>query len=1132
MAGSESNPGGHLAANWSGSALPNRTLHVPEHELIRCIGQGSYGQVWLARNSLGVYRAVKIVFRDAFESDKPFGREWSGIRKFEPISRSHEGFIDILQVGMNEERGFFYYIMEVGDDQGRGQSIDPDNYVPNSLASEIKRRRRISLQECLQLGMALSHALAELHKHGLVHRDIKPSNIMFVGGVPKLADIGLVALTDEARSYVGTEGFIPPEGPGTPQADIFSLGKVLYEAGTGNDRNDFPELPGEWAQSLEYKGLLELNEVIVQACQPATKDRYRSAWDMHSDLLLVVNGKSLKRLRQLERRWATVKRSLITAAVALGIGGLVLYQIQREWRERAAARQRQVSANVAYGNRSMESGDLLRALPFYAEALRLDQGSPTRERTHRLRFGSTLAQCPKLTQMWFVGKPVQEARFSPDGKNVLLVEFFGKPEVHDLDTGRLVSGTFGPKFGLRSAVYSPDGRFILTTSESDTAIVWDASSFAEVVELPHTNKVFTGGFSPDGERIITACKDGLARIWDARTARLELALPPHADAVLFAGFSHDGKLVVTGSRDGVARVFRASDGQPITPPLPHPTWVTWAAFSPDDESLVTSCEDHQARMWDVGTGRRIRPDLAHNDGVESVEFSPDGRIILTASIDGTVRLWRAGDLQPLAPYPLLRHGERVMHATFSPDGRLIITACTDGSVRVWDLAGADTFPVRKRGSFCRDGCRFLSVTNDSCRVFNTSDGRPVSPAIQAGLGMDDAQLSGDGKFVVTVSLLETEDNRCRRKVVVRRAEDGQPVGPEITFSNLLTSPAAVSSDGQRIALCTSNAVTIWDTLTATTVWPALTHQAQVSSALFNPGGDLLATVSGTNVQVWAMATGQAAYPPLPHPVLVDYAEFSRNGRYLVTCCSEPGLAKCSAQIWDARTGRAVCRALRHGDGVLSACFSRDAKRIATASEDFTARVWETASGSPIGLPLAHGNQVRAVSFNADGRWLATASADHTARVWDPDNTDPLTPPFQHLVALTDVKFLPDEQHLIVQDREGKAAIWPLHVERRPVPDLVQLAEFLSGVSISERAATEGADSLSETWQRLRARYPQTFSTSREEVLRWHESQAEQSEFEEQWPAAVFHLQCLLKAAGENASLPQRLAEAKAHLKKD
>ena len=56
------------------------------------------------------------------------------------------------------------------------------------------------------------------------------SNIIFVSGQPKLADIGLVTGIDEAKSFVGTAGYIPPEGPGRPEADIYSLGKVLYEA--------------------------------------------------------------------------------------------------------------------------------------------------------------------------------------------------------------------------------------------------------------------------------------------------------------------------------------------------------------------------------------------------------------------------------------------------------------------------------------------------------------------------------------------------------------------------------------------------------------------------------------------------------------------------------------------------------------------------------------------------------------------------------------------------------------------------------------------------------------------------------------------------------------------------------------
>ena len=56
----------------------------------------------------------------------------------------------------------------------------------------------------MRLGLALSQGLAQLHRHDLVHRDVKPFNIIFVNGVPKLGDIGLVADVEEARSYVGT----------------------------------------------------------------------------------------------------------------------------------------------------------------------------------------------------------------------------------------------------------------------------------------------------------------------------------------------------------------------------------------------------------------------------------------------------------------------------------------------------------------------------------------------------------------------------------------------------------------------------------------------------------------------------------------------------------------------------------------------------------------------------------------------------------------------------------------------------------------------------------------------------------------------------------------------------------------
>src|SRR5262249_5816765 len=115
------------------------------------------------------------------------------------------------------------------------------NYSPKTLRSELQCRGRLPVDACLQLALSLNLTLGHLHRKGLIHRDIKPSNIIFVNGVPKLADVGLVTDLSEARTFVGTEGFISPEGPNSIQADIYSLGKVLYEVSMGKDRKQFPE---------------------------------------------------------------------------------------------------------------------------------------------------------------------------------------------------------------------------------------------------------------------------------------------------------------------------------------------------------------------------------------------------------------------------------------------------------------------------------------------------------------------------------------------------------------------------------------------------------------------------------------------------------------------------------------------------------------------------------------------------------------------------------------------------------------------------------------------------------------------------------------------------------------------------
>jgi len=258
------------------------------------IGRGAYGEIWLARTVTGALRAVKIVYRSTFESERAFLREFEGMSAFEPISRGHAGFIDILHVGRTNE--YLYYSMELADDHLAGREIDIVSYEPRTLKSDLARHKRLSADESIRLGISLTEALEALHTRGLSHRDIKPSNIIFTEGVPKLADIGLVAASGQ-QSFVGTEGYVPPEGPGTPQADVYSLGKLLYETCTGKDRLDFPEIDSQLSQRPDREQLLQLNNVLVKACANDPKKRYDSAAEMHRDLRALERGERPEKSR-------------------------------------------------------------------------------------------------------------------------------------------------------------------------------------------------------------------------------------------------------------------------------------------------------------------------------------------------------------------------------------------------------------------------------------------------------------------------------------------------------------------------------------------------------------------------------------------------------------------------------------------------------------------------------------------------------------------------------------------------------------------------------------------------------------------------------------------------------------------
>lgn len=269
------------------AAVPDMP-EVADYRLVGpAFGEGAYGRVWLAQNPAGQWRALKAVYRANFgEHHEPYDREFNGIRKYQPVSRRHPG---LLQVEFVSEKlaGHFYYVMELGDSLQPGWETNAATYRPRDLLSERKRSPggRLPVRECIRIGLALSDALDFLHRQGLTHRDIKPQNIIFVNGQPKLADMGLIAEIrppDQERTLVGTPGYLPPppERPGTPQADLYALGMVLYVLSTGRGTAYFPGIATTLVEDGDARDFLPLNAVILKACQPDPAKRYTSAAEM------------------------------------------------------------------------------------------------------------------------------------------------------------------------------------------------------------------------------------------------------------------------------------------------------------------------------------------------------------------------------------------------------------------------------------------------------------------------------------------------------------------------------------------------------------------------------------------------------------------------------------------------------------------------------------------------------------------------------------------------------------------------------------------------------------------------------------------------------------------------------------
>jgi serine/threonine protein kinase len=265
---------------------------VPDYEILGITGRGAYGTVWVARDRSGVLRALKVVDLTRLPDHDAGEREERALALVRQRVPRHPHLVEIFHVSRQDGR--LVYAMELADAAAGSPPPGEDGYQADPLARRIAVNGRLSVVEAVRVAIDLLSALEALHAAKLVHRDVKPANVIFVGGIPKLADIGLAAVAQTALSVAGTPGFLPLDGSTGPDADLYGLGKLLYQSVTGLPPSDFPTVPAEVFNGLDAELVRRLNRVLLRACAKTKAERFSCASDLREALERVLASRQTR----------------------------------------------------------------------------------------------------------------------------------------------------------------------------------------------------------------------------------------------------------------------------------------------------------------------------------------------------------------------------------------------------------------------------------------------------------------------------------------------------------------------------------------------------------------------------------------------------------------------------------------------------------------------------------------------------------------------------------------------------------------------------------------------------------------------------------------------------------------------
>ena len=507
-----------------------------------------------------------------------------------------------------------------------------------------------------------------------------------------------------------------------------------------------------------------------------------------------------------------------------------------------------------------------------------------------------------------LGNP-QRLAFAPDGQRFAVATGDGLLALYDASTGELQRAINAHSDTINTVSFAADGTQVATAGADGTVKTWLADTGELVLTLsedhrPISIRAGTGiatvrgvrgmlgvAFSPDQRYLATSSTDGAVTVWDAQTGQPRWAVVGDSDGAMGVAFSPDGAWVASaGPR--VVSVWEARTGERVFTLKGHTDWVNDLAFSAAGTQLVTASSDGTIRVWNVRP--EGRPELFTITG-RALAYHPSGDHLATAW-QGLISLWDTVTGQVMLSLQAPDYAGEFGSLAFSPDGTRLAAGAANGAVYVWEESGQFLYALRDprevessaavlKVAFSPDS-RQLAVVKGQAEILmwdvRTGELADRLGRLSFSYSHESSTFHSLAYSQLSAALIATAGGGGTE---LRRVSTGELLPLSLPHP-LTVLDVAFSPDAQRLASVGDDGVVkIWDTAKPDNprvklLLRMMGHTGAIQRVVFSPDGTRLATASADQtVRLWDAATGVEVLNQGGSAAFTDVA-FSPDGRYL------------------------------------------------------------------------------------------------------------------------------------------------------------------------------------------------------------------------------------------------------------